>query len=124
MIKKLLLITFMLSVIAGNAQSFSLMYPFSSVVTSSVVNTGTLDPTPTPTAAALKVGIMGSGPAGAAENPIYLPNRMKVGRVSGLIIALTTRVALLAKSIKAITSAGWMPFKSTASPTPFRDGPL
>ncbi len=85
MTKKLLSITFMLTVIAVNAQSFSLMYPFSSVVTSSVVNTGTLDPTPTPTATGITSGSFTAvgTPTGVAASGVFAFSGWETGATNG-----------------------------------------
>jgi hypothetical protein len=53
MIKKLLLSVFALGTMQIFAQNFSVMYPFTSVSSSTAGNTGTLDPTPSPTATGL-----------------------------------------------------------------------
>ncbi|MGZ3899481.1 MAG: T9SS type A sorting domain-containing protein [Bacteroidia bacterium] len=53
--KKLFLAALALCAINISAQSFSAMYPFTSVV-SGTANTGTVDPTPTPTANGLSFG--------------------------------------------------------------------
>lgn len=56
MIKKLLTIALITSAMMANAQSFSAMYPFTSVTTSSASPTGTVDPTPSPTATGVTFG--------------------------------------------------------------------
>lgn len=56
MIKKLLSITFMATAITVNAQSFSALYPFTSVSSSTAANTGTVDPTPSPTVTGVTFG--------------------------------------------------------------------
>jgi hypothetical protein len=55
MIKKLLLSVFALGTMQIFAQNFSVMYPFTGVA-SGTANTGTLDPTPSPTATGLTFG--------------------------------------------------------------------
>jgi hypothetical protein len=54
--KKLLSITLVVSTMMVNAQSFSAQYPFTSVSSSTAANTGTMDPTPSPTATGVTFG--------------------------------------------------------------------
>ena len=54
--KKLLSITLVAMAIVSNAQSFTALYPFTSVSSSTAANTGTVDPTPSPTVSGITFG--------------------------------------------------------------------
>lgn len=56
MIKRILTITFLATSFFAGAQSFSGMYHFTAVTGGTVANTGTIDPTPVPTATGLTFG--------------------------------------------------------------------
>lgn len=90
MIKKLLLSIFALSVVQLSAQSFSAMYHFSSVQ-SGTANTGTLDPTPTPTANGLTFGAFSAvgTPSSTSANGVFAFDSWDLGATNASDITFT-----------------------------------
>jgi len=90
MIKKLLLSIFTLSLVQLSAQNFSAMYHFSSVQ-SGTANTGTVDPTPTPTANGLTFGAFSAvgTPSSTSANGVFAFDSWDLGATNGSDITFT-----------------------------------
>lgn len=90
MIKKLLLSIFAFASVQLTAQNFSAMYHFSSVQTGSA-NTGTLDPTPTPTANGLTFGAFSAvgTPSTTSANGVFAFTDWDLGATNGSDITFT-----------------------------------
>lgn len=77
MIKKLLTITLFTISFIANSQSFTAMYPFTAVTSGTAANTGTVDPTPTPTVSGVTFGAfscVGTFSLTAASSVFAFPN--------------------------------------------------
>ncbi|MBK9285733.1 MAG: T9SS type A sorting domain-containing protein [Sphingobacteriaceae bacterium] len=90
MIKKLLFSTMVFCGLMVSAQSFSGMYHFSSVM-SGTANTGTLDPTPTPTANGLTFGAFSAvgTPSTVSASGVFAFNTWDLGATNGDNITFT-----------------------------------
>jgi hypothetical protein len=73
MIKKLLLSSLTIVLMSSKAQNFSAMYPFTAVSSATSGNTGTVDPTPVPTASGVTFGsFMAFGtPGNTSANGVF-----------------------------------------------------